>query len=90
MSILAWIVLGLLAGAIAKAIYPGYQSGSILGTMLLGIIGAFVGGTLYTLLTTGSLAITGVGFSLGGLLIAVIGAVIALWLYYAFLSRRVY
>ncbi len=90
MSILAWIVLGLLAGVIAKAVYPGYQSGSILGTMLLGIIGAFVGGTLYTLLTTGSLVLTGVGFSFGGLLIAVIGAVIALWLYYAFLSRRVY
>lgn len=90
MSILAWIVLGLLAGVIAKAVYPGYQSGSILGTMLLGIIGAFIGGTLYTLLTTGSLVLTGVGFSFGGLLIAVVGAIIALWLYYAFLSRRVY
>lgn len=90
MSILAWIVLGLLAGVIAKAVYPGYQDGSILGTMLLGIVGAFVGGTLYTLLTTGSLVLTGVGFSFGGLLIAVIGAIVALWLYYAFLGRRVY
>ena len=90
MGILAWIVMGLLAGAIAKAIYPGYQSSSILGTMLLGIIGAFIGGTLYTLLTTGSLALTGVGFTFAGLAIAVIGAVIALWLYYAFASRRVY
>ncbi|MGI0484647.1 GlsB/YeaQ/YmgE family stress response membrane protein [Pantanalinema rosaneae CENA516] len=90
MGILAWIVLGLLAGAIAKAIYPGYQSSSILGTMLLGIIGAFVGGTLYTLLTTGSFVLTGVGFSFGGLLIAIIGSVIALWLYYAIVSRRVY
>lgn len=90
MGILAWIVLGLLAGAIAKAIYPGYQDSSILGTMLLGIIGAFLGGTLYTLLTTGSLVLTGVGFSFGGLLIAVIGAVIALWLYYALMRRRVY
>ncbi|HEY9618722.1 MAG TPA: GlsB/YeaQ/YmgE family stress response membrane protein [Crinalium sp.] len=90
MGILAWIVLGLLAGAIAKAVYPGYQDQNILGTMLLGIIGAFVGGTLYTLLTTGSFVLTGVGFSLGGLLIAVIGAVIALWLFYAFTVRRVY
>jgi uncharacterized membrane protein YeaQ/YmgE (transglycosylase-associated protein family) len=90
MGILAWIVLGLLAGAIAKAIYPGYQDSNILGTMLLGIIGAFVGGTLYTLLTTGSLVLTSVGFSIGGLVIAVIGAIIALWLYYAFASRRVY
>ncbi len=88
MGILAWIVLGLIAGAIAKAIYPGYQDSSILGTMLLGIVGAFIGGTLYTLLTTGSLVLAGVGFTFGGLLVAVIGAIIALWLYYAFMSRR--
>lgn len=90
MGILAWIVLGLIAGAIAKAIYPGAQDASILGTMVLGIIGAFIGGTIYTLLTTGSLSLTGVGFTFAGLAIAVVGAVIALWLYYAFLSRRVY
>jgi uncharacterized membrane protein YeaQ/YmgE (transglycosylase-associated protein family) len=88
MGILAWIVLGLLAGAIAKAIYPGYQDSSILGTMLLGIVGAFVGGTLYSLLTTGTLSLTGVGFTLPGLAIAVLGAVVALWIYYAFISRR--
>jgi uncharacterized membrane protein YeaQ/YmgE (transglycosylase-associated protein family) len=90
MSILAWIVLGLIAGALAKAIYPGHQSGGILGTLLLGIIGAFVGGSLYTLLTTGTLALTSVGFSIGGIVVAVIGAIVALWLYYAFSSRRVY
>lgn len=90
MGILAWVVLGLLAGAIAKAIFPGYQSGGILGTMILGIIGAFVGGSLYTLLTTGTLTLTGVGFSLPGLAIAVVGAIIALWIYYALSSRRVY
>lgn len=90
MGILAWIVLGLLAGAIAKAIYPGYQDSSILGTMLLGIVGAFLGGTLYTLFTTGSLSLTAVGFSFGGVAIAVLGACVALWLYYAFVSRRVY
>ena len=87
MNILAWIVLGLIAGAIAKAIYPGYQSGGILGTMILGIIGAFVGGSLYTLLTTGTLALTASGLSIGGIFIAVIGAVIALWIYYA-IGRR--
>jgi len=90
MGILAWIVLGLLAGAIAKAIYPGNQDSSILGTMLLGIVGAFLGGSLYTLITTGSLAIASVGFSFGGIAIAVLGAVLALWIYYAFTSRRVY
>jgi uncharacterized membrane protein YeaQ/YmgE (transglycosylase-associated protein family) len=90
MGILAWIVLGLIAGAIAKAIYPGSQDSSILGTMLLGIVGAFIGGSLYTLLTTGSLALTAVGFTFGGVALAVVGAIIALWLYYAFVGRRVY
>jgi uncharacterized membrane protein YeaQ/YmgE (transglycosylase-associated protein family) len=88
MNILAWIVLGLIAGAIAKAIYPGYQSGGILGTMLLGIIGAFVGGTLYNLLTTGTLAIGAAGLSVGGVVVAVLGAIVALFIYYAATRRR--
>jgi uncharacterized membrane protein YeaQ/YmgE (transglycosylase-associated protein family) len=88
MNIIAWVVLGLLAGAIAKAIYPGYQGGGILSTMVLGIVGAFVGGSLYTLLQTGTLQITaaGTGFSLPGLFIAVIGAIIAIYLW-GLLSR---
>ncbi len=87
MNIIAWIVLGLIAGAIAKAIYPGHQSGGILGTMILGIIGAFVGGSLYTLLTTGTLALTSAGLSIGGVVVAVLGAIIALFIYYA-ITRR--
>ncbi len=91
MNILAWIVLGLIAGAIAKAVYPGHQSGGILGTLLLGIVGAFIGGSLYTLLTTGTLALTSAGLSLGGIVVAVLGAIIGLWLYYRFFAgRRVY
>lgn len=87
MNILAWIVLGLIAGAIAKAIYPGRQSGGILGTLVLGVIGAFVGGSLYNLLTTGTLAITASGLSIGGIVVAVLGAIVALFIYYA-LARR--
>lgn len=87
MNILAWIVLGLIAGAIAKAIYPGHQGGGILGTMLLGIIGAFVGGSLYSFLTTGSLALSATGFSLGGILVAILGAIIALFIW-GLLTRR--
>ncbi|HEY9880087.1 MAG TPA: GlsB/YeaQ/YmgE family stress response membrane protein [Leptolyngbyaceae cyanobacterium] len=83
MNILAWIVLGLIAGAIAKAIYPGHQGGGILGTMLLGIIGAFVGGLLYNLLTTGTLALTAAGLSIGGIIVSVLGAIVALFIYYA-------
>ena len=87
MNLLAWIVLGLIAGAIAKAIYPGNQGGGILGTMILGIIGAFVGGSLFTFLTTGTLALTSAGLSLGGILVAVLGAIVALFIYYA-ITRR--
>jgi uncharacterized membrane protein YeaQ/YmgE (transglycosylase-associated protein family) len=90
MDILAWILLGLIAGAIAKAIYPGRQGGSILGTMLLGIVGAFLGGTLFTLLTTGTFAISSAGLSLGGIVVSVIGAIIALFLYYMFMQRGAY
>ena len=52
MNIIAWIVLGLIAGAIGKAIYPGHQGGGILATMLLGIVGAFLGGSLFSLINT--------------------------------------
>lgn len=44
MGILGWIVLGLLAGSIAKAILPGRQGGGWLATLLLGVVGALVGG----------------------------------------------
>ena len=81
MSIIAWVILGLLAGAIAKAIYPGYQGGGILSTMILGIIGAFIGGSLYSLLQSGSLQLTAASLTLPGLFIAVIGAIIAIYLW---------
>ena len=89
MNLLAWIVLGLLAGAIAKAIYPGYQGGGILSTILLGIAGAFIGGTLATLLTTGTLQLASTTFSLTGLFVAVLGALLAIWIWHM-MHRRAY
>ncbi|MEB3181314.1 MAG: GlsB/YeaQ/YmgE family stress response membrane protein [Nostocaceae cyanobacterium] len=88
-NIIAWVVLGLLAGAIAKAIYPGYQGGGILATLVLGVIGAFIGGTLVRFLETGTLALTSTTFSIPGLFVAVIGALIAIFIYYR-LIRRAY
>jgi uncharacterized membrane protein YeaQ/YmgE (transglycosylase-associated protein family) len=89
MNLIAWVVLGLLAGAIAKAIYPGYQGGGILATLLLGIVGAFIGGTLVNILQTGSLTLTSASLTLPGLFVAVLGAIIAIFLYYKF-ARRAY
>lgn len=87
MNIIAWVVLGLLAGAIAKAIYPGYQGGGILATILLGVIGAFLGGSLGILLTTGRLALAAPTFSLPGLALAVVGALIAIFIWHS-VGRR--
>ncbi|MBD2038118.1 GlsB/YeaQ/YmgE family stress response membrane protein [Leptolyngbya sp. FACHB-321] len=89
MNIIAWIVLGLIAGAIAKAIYPGAQGGGILSTMVLGIIGAFIGGAVVSLLTTGTLSLAGASLSISGIVVAVLGSIIAIFLYYQ-LSRRAY
>ncbi|MFJ2619777.1 GlsB/YeaQ/YmgE family stress response membrane protein [Glutamicibacter sp. NPDC087344] len=75
MSILGWIVLGLVAGAIAKAIKPGEQGGGWLATLLLGVVGAVVGGWI------GS-AVFGEGvdkfWSLSTWLLAICGSLIVL------------
>ena len=81
MNIIAWTVLGLLSGAIAKAIYPGSQGGGILSTIILGIIGAFVGGSLYSLISTGSIQLTATSLSIPGLVIAVLGSMLAIYLW---------
>ncbi len=90
MNIIAWIVLGLIAGAIAKAIYPGDQGGGILGTIILGIIGAFVGGSLFSLINTGNLAIgSAASLSIPGIFVAVLGAIVAIFLWGLFTRRAV-
>lgn len=81
MNILAWAILGIVAGAIAKLIYPGRQGGGILSTMILGILGSFLGGSLFTLLTQGTINLTTAGFSFPGLIIAILGAMIAIFLW---------
>lgn len=88
MNLLAWIVLGIIAGAIAKAIYPGRQGGGILATMILGIIGAFLGGSLVTFFETGTLQLTAATLSIPGLVVAVIGALVAIFLWGLFTRRN--
>ena len=84
MSILAWIVLGLIAGAIAKAIMPGNDPGGIIVTILIGVVGAFLGGFLGNLIAGTGLD----GFSLWSILLAVVGAILLLWIYRVATRRR--
>ena len=85
MNIIGWVVLGLIAGALAKMIYPGSQGGGMLSTMVLGIVGAFIGGTLYTLITTGKFVIASSGAAAGALIpsliFEVLGAMVAIFLW---------
>lgn len=80
-NIIAWVVLGLIAGAIAKAIYPGHQGGGIFATIGLGILGALVGGWLGGLiLGTGGGAAAG-ALSIPSIIFAVIGAIILIFIW---------
>ena len=78
MGILSWIVLGLLAGALAKWLMPGKDGGGLFTTMLLGIAGAFVGGYLGSFLGAG---VTGGGLNLASIGTATAGAFVLLAIY---------
>ncbi len=83
-TIIGYIVIGLLGGAIAKAILPGKQGGGWIATIVLGIVGAllggFIGGALFNVNYNKI-------FSFQGLITAIIGSLIVL-LIYGFLQRR--
>lgn len=81
MSILWMLLIGLIAGAIAKLIMPGNDPGGWIVTMLLGVAGAFVGGFLFQMIGIG-------GGGPAGLIGAIIGALILLALYRLFVGRR--
>ena len=83
MGILSWILLGLVAGAIARLVMPGKGPKGILVTIVVGIVGAFLGGSIGTALGLGSVQ----GFDFRSLFLAVVGAV-ALLLGYRALSGR--
>ena len=84
MGILAWIVLGLIAGAIAKAIMPGRDPGGFIVTALIGIVGAFIGGFIGNMITGAGLN----GFSVWSILLAIVGSLLLLWIYRLTTGRR--
>jgi uncharacterized membrane protein YeaQ/YmgE (transglycosylase-associated protein family) len=86
MGIIGWIVLGLLAGAIAKLILPGKDPGGIIITMLVGIVGALLGGFLASVLF--DINVNDEFFDLATWVSAIAGALILLLLYRLFTGRR--
>jgi uncharacterized membrane protein YeaQ/YmgE (transglycosylase-associated protein family) len=86
MGIFGWIVLGLLAGAIAKAILPGDDPGGIIVTMIIGIVGALLGGFLAQLIF--DVDTLDNFFDWSTWLTAIVGAIILLLLYRVFVGRR--
>ena len=84
--ILYLLVIGVIAGFIARAIVPGNDSMSVLATMVLGIVGSFLGGFLGYLITHHD-ANDG-AFQASGIIGSIIGAVIALRIYRAVRGRR--
>ena len=81
-AIIGWIIIGLIAGALAKLIMPGDDPGGIFITIILGIAGALVGGFLAGLIGIGG------GGTLWTIIIATIGAIILLAIYRAVAGGR--
>lgn len=85
MGILAWIIFGLIVGAIAKFIMPGTQGGGWLITIILGIVGALIGGFLAGALGIGD---DGNPWDIGTIAISVLGAILVLFIYGAVTKGR--
>jgi len=84
MGLLAWIVMGLLAGIVAKFIMPGPDGGGIVMTILLGIVGAIVGGFVGQVLGLGTFN----GFDLRSFGLAVLGSLLLLAAFRLLTGRR--
>ncbi|HSP80491.1 MAG TPA: GlsB/YeaQ/YmgE family stress response membrane protein [Myxococcaceae bacterium] len=87
MSIIWFLVIGLVAGLIARALMPGKQAMGWLATLVLGVVGSFVGGLIGSLFTRGDW----LELRPAGLIMSVIGAIVVLFLYsWAQRGRRVH
>jgi uncharacterized membrane protein YeaQ/YmgE (transglycosylase-associated protein family) len=83
MGILAWIIFGLIAGAIAKALHPGKDPGGWILTIVIGIVGAVIGGWIGMALGWGDVD----GFSVRSFLLAIGGAILLLFIVSRFRRR---
>ncbi len=85
MGLISWVVLGLLAGLMAKLLLPGRDPGGCIVTVVLGVVGALVGGFVATALGFGGIS----GFDWRSLGIAILGSVLLLLVWRLITGRRV-
>ena len=76
MGLIVWLVIGLIAGFVARAVVPGRDSLGVLGTIVLGLVGSLIGGFLGNLFVDGDLNIEA-----AGIIGSIIGAIVALLVY---------
>jgi uncharacterized membrane protein YeaQ/YmgE (transglycosylase-associated protein family) len=81
-----WLIVGLVAGTLARLLIPGRQPMSVLLTMILGLIGSVVGGLISTVIF--GYNATDPGFHTGGLIMSTIGAVIVLGVYITYSKKN--
>jgi len=77
MGIISWLIMGLIAGAVAKLLHPGKDPGGFFVTILIGIVGAVIGGFISQALGYGTVD----GFDIGSMAIAVLGSILLLFIY---------
>ena len=82
MGIITWIIIGLIAGTLAKLIMPGDDPGGIIVTIIIGMVGSLLGGFLASLVGLGG------GGLIWSIIVAIIGAIILLAIYRAIAGRR--
>ncbi|HSK91872.1 MAG TPA: GlsB/YeaQ/YmgE family stress response membrane protein [Euzebyales bacterium] len=83
LSLIGFIIIGLIAGYVARLVVPGPDPLGLVGTLILGVVGSFIGGFLWNLFAGG-----GELLATSGLIGSIIGAIIALLIYRAMKTRR--
>ncbi|MFT4298796.1 MAG: GlsB/YeaQ/YmgE family stress response membrane protein [Aeromicrobium sp.] len=83
-GIIIFLIVGLVAGLLARALVPGKDSMGLIATTVLGVVGSFVGGGLWAVFTDAKL----LDFNTAGLFLSVVGAIIALVVYNRFEAKR--
>jgi uncharacterized membrane protein YeaQ/YmgE (transglycosylase-associated protein family) len=85
LSFIWWLIIGLIAGALARLIMPGRDAMGIVATIVLGIVGSVIGGLVSWAIWGADTA--GRGFRPGGLILSILGAILVLWIWRMVKSR---